>query len=240
MDTIDHYEGIVENRTIVLEREAIALDMLQRIGPSNLSILDAGCGDATFLGFVHQRFPDFALHGCDFAPSRLVQAKIPTLQLTQADLHKGLPYEDAQFDVVYSGEVLEHLWNPDSFVKEIQRVTKPGGHVIMSTPNLLAWYNRVLMLVGVQPLFVEMSTESGAVGAGILKRFKLQDRPVGHVRIFTRDALADLLTLHGFETITIRGAGFERLPGLLGSIDRMVSARASRLASDLVILAKRR
>ena len=49
-----------------------------------------------------------------------------------------LPFEDDFFDVVVSFETIEHIIDYDKFVLEIKRVLKPGGQLILSTPNRLA------------------------------------------------------------------------------------------------------
>lgn len=56
-----------------------------------------------------------------------------------------MPFADASFDVVISEEVLEHIKNQKQVIKEIYRVLKPGGIVILTTPN--KWIYRTLMFV---------------------------------------------------------------------------------------------
>ena len=46
-----------------------------------------------------------------------------------------LPLADAVADVVVSLQVIEHIWNPDGYVRELARVCRPGGTVVLSTPN---------------------------------------------------------------------------------------------------------
>jgi SAM-dependent methyltransferase len=242
MDLVDHYAGIRENRREPYAREAMALSRIEAHlrggsaadGPAR--ILDAGCGDGTFLGFLETRLAAASLSGVDFSQDRLESRDPARATLRQADLNLGLPYEDGAFDIVYSGEVLEHLLDPDTFLRHVRRVLQEGGLFVLSTPNLFAWYNRALMLCGIQPLFVEMSNVSGSIGVGPLKRFKLQERPVGHIRIFHPQALRDLLELHGFRVLTIEGTSFERFPGLLRRVDSLV-AKVPSLASDLLVCA---
>lgn len=59
------------------------------------------------------------------------------------------PYQDNEFDVVLLCEVIEHLTLDPAFVlAEAHRVLKPGGCMIVTTPNLVRWENLYLMLVG--------------------------------------------------------------------------------------------
>ncbi|NEE21973.1 class I SAM-dependent methyltransferase, partial [Streptomyces sp. SID7499] len=70
--------------------------------------------------------------------------------------HGGLPLADGCADAVLFSEILEHLVDPDQALDELRRVLRPGGHLMLSTPNLAAWYNRALLLAGVQPVFSEV------------------------------------------------------------------------------------
>lgn len=54
-----------------------------------------------------------------------------------ADLNQPLPYEDHSFDYVVCAEGLEHIENLHHVLREFQRILKPGGFVVVSTPNPL-------------------------------------------------------------------------------------------------------
>jgi SAM-dependent methyltransferase len=47
---------------------------------------------------------------------------------------RHLPFADASFDVVFSSQVLEHVFTPDAFLVEVGRVLRPGGHFLLTTP----------------------------------------------------------------------------------------------------------
>ncbi len=53
-----------------------------------------------------------------------------------------------KFDVIFLGEVFEHLVGPGYIMKNLEKFLKPGGHMIITTPNLANIYNRVLLLAG--------------------------------------------------------------------------------------------
>ncbi len=80
--------------------------------------------------------------------------------------HGGLPLADGCADAVLFSEILEHLVDPDQALDELRRVLRPGGHLMLSTPNLAAWYNRALLLAGVQPVFSEVSLR-GSTGVPV-------------------------------------------------------------------------
>jgi SAM-dependent methyltransferase len=134
--------------------------------------------------------------------------------------------------------VIEHLVNPDLLLTEAARVLRPGGHVVITTPNLHAWFNRLIFPLGIQPVFHETSTRSTQVGAGALGRIKADVRPVGHLRLFNRTALVDLLRLSGFDPLRVRGARYHGVPRVARWVDRLALARPP-LASILVVVARK-
>lgn len=62
------------------------------------------------------------------------------LVLTDANL--PLPFKEGEFDMLVSIEGIEHLENPSAFVRECARIVKPGGMVILSTPNVDSYRSR--------------------------------------------------------------------------------------------------
>ncbi len=153
-------------------------------------------------------------------------------------MNKGIDYEDEFFDIVYAGEVFEHLYNPDFFLQEASRVLKKGGFIILSTPNLSAWFNRIIFPLGIYPVFMEASTESRMVGAGPLKSLKAGSMPVGHIRIFNVQALKDIFKLNKFKVVELKGAVFDSyFPKPFLFIDRIFTLFPT-LSSDLIIVGK--
>jgi len=61
---------------------------------------------------------------------------------TKADLNQSIPLPDNTYDAVVAIEVLEHLENHFRFLSELLRVTKPGGMLILTTPNVLSISSR--------------------------------------------------------------------------------------------------
>ena len=98
-----------------------------------MSVLDCGCGPGPLtLGFAEIVAPGWVV-GIDIEPSMIDQANalaadsdMENLEFQVADIY-DLPFEDGEFDVVFSSAVTEHLSDPIRALREILRVTKPGG-----------------------------------------------------------------------------------------------------------------
>jgi len=97
-------------------------------------LLDVGCGwEAKLLKSV-EPYVGSAV-GIDFKAPVLATAKLTTISATLTDT---LPFPDAAFDVVTLLAVLEHLSHPDAMVREIARVLKPDGQVVLTVPSFAA------------------------------------------------------------------------------------------------------
>jgi 2-polyprenyl-3-methyl-5-hydroxy-6-metoxy-1,4-benzoquinol methylase len=62
------------------------------------------------------------------------------------DLNLQLPLDDASADAVLALEIMEHLENPKFFLREISRVLRPGGTLVLSTPNIVNLRSRFRFL----------------------------------------------------------------------------------------------
>ncbi len=136
---------------------------------------------------------------------------------------RGLPLADACADIVIMSELIEHLVDTDSAAEEVRRILRPGGVLLLSTPNLAAWFNRGLVGLGVQPVFSEVSLR------GIYGRPGQQ--VVGHLRLFTRRALVEFLTARGFACERVCGAPYHDVPRPLRPLDRALCHWPSAAAS---------
>ena len=104
-------------------------------------ILDAAAGHGA-LSCKLQKM-GFQVYPLDIKPSQF-QCRIITCQA--ADLNIQIPFADAFFDGVISVETIEHLENPWHFIREIKRVLKPQGFVIITTPNITSIFSRIYFL----------------------------------------------------------------------------------------------
>jgi len=196
-------------------------------------ILDIGCGDGSFIIKFKKHCETF---GVDISWNAIKLAKEVGINAYHVDVSsEKLPFQDEYFDIIYMGDVIEHLTNPDFAINEVARVIKTNGFLVLSTPNLASWLNRLLLLQGMQPLFSEVSTA---------KTFGRGPRsydffPVGHLRLFTYKALKEFLTYYHFNIVKVKGANYEGLPKILANIDKIFSKIPS-LSSTFIIIARKK
>ena len=169
--------------------------------------------------------------GLDWSRTALDRARRRGVPVARAAIDgPGLPLASGTVDVVIMSELIEHLVDTDAALAEARRVLAPGGRLLLSTPNLAAWYNRVLLAFGVQPLFTEVSLRAiyGRPGHEV----------VGHLRVFTRRALAEILAAAGFVDIGITGAPYHDVPAPFRPLDRLL-CRVPSFSSILLACARR-
>lgn len=178
------------------------------------TILDIGCGDGFATGVAAQRNPGHRFAGLDWSAISLTAARRRGIAALRAGLDAPrLPIRPGSVDVVVMSEVIEHLVDTDSAIEAAHRVLKPGGSLLLSTPNLAAWYNRGLLAVGIQPVFSEVSLRSvfGRPGSQV----------AGHLHMFTRRALVEFLAAYGFSCVKVAGARYHDVPAALRPLDRL-------------------
>lgn len=116
-------------------REKLLLWALGRHFANATSLLDVGCGRGSMLAAVRRAFPAMSLAGGELldAGLRFARRRVPDVQLYQMDA-RALPFE-REFDVVTSCDVLEHLDDDGAVVRELYRIAKPGGGLIVTVPQ---------------------------------------------------------------------------------------------------------
>ncbi len=196
-------------------------------------VLDIGCGDGGLTIEYAKRCSDIL--GIELAPEacRIAHASgLNVLRATLEGIH--LPLADSSLDLVVAGEIIEHMTDTDHLLDEITRVLKPGGHCIITTPNLGSWYNKLLLVAGYQPYHTDVSLRHQV---GKLKNVATGGS--GHFNVFTLRALRELVTLHGLLPIEVRGSLAEvDLPLPFRVADRAMSVFPD-FASYLVLLSRK-
>lgn len=102
--------------------------------PSGGRVLDAGCGRSLFTE-IRPDWPfTIVAADVDHALLRSRRAQFPDVRWVVADAHP-LPFRNAAFDALFAGELVEHLPDPRPGLAEFHRVLRPGGTLILTTPN---------------------------------------------------------------------------------------------------------
>jgi 2-polyprenyl-3-methyl-5-hydroxy-6-metoxy-1,4-benzoquinol methylase len=178
--------------------------LLKRVGPGE-RVLDVGCSEGRFAAeLVHA---GAEVVGIDVAAEPLRRARVrhPELDLRKVEAEGAWPLTDASFDVVWAGEVIEHVADTAGWLSEVRRVLRSGGSLLLSTPN----HGRLRML--------RWALAPRAFGIHFNPR-------ADHLRFYTRRTLTELLEDFGFHEVEVRSAG-----GPLGARRQLlVSARRSR------------
>ncbi len=143
-------------------------------------VLDYGCGDGTFAA-------DLVAAGCmvtmaDVAQEALrrARARAPDAQAVQLSEGAPLPFPEDAFDVVWAGEVLEHVADVVGLLAELRRVLRWGGRLLVTTP----WHGRVVVATD--------------------RHF---DPRADHLRFFSARTLRAVLADAGFANVEVRRAG---------------------------------
>lgn len=96
--------------------------------------LDVGCGVGQVLQRIHQA--GYAAQGIDVCEPAILEGRAKGLPCQLYD-GKTIPYPDNTFASVGALNVLEHVDQPEAFIEEVVRVARPGGKVVISSPNFL-------------------------------------------------------------------------------------------------------
>jgi ubiquinone/menaquinone biosynthesis C-methylase UbiE len=119
-------------------------------GRSFKTLLDVGCGNGIFLSMVLNKF-DVEVSGIDISPGMIEKSK--ELLDSRADLKVGdsehLPWNDGSFDVVTCSASFHHYPNPELVLKEMRRVLRPDGILMIADPftsnELLRFFANILI-----------------------------------------------------------------------------------------------
>lgn len=153
--------------------------------------------------------------GVDINPRQLEGVKT-----VEADLNEGYPdFDGMKFDVIFAGEVMEHLFDDVKFVRESKNLLKPGGLFIITVPNLVFSANRLLMLFGKTPLFSYAPF---------------------HYHIYTKKTLRELLKREEFEILALISSHtlFSTRINKIGRIFEILGDWLPSFGAHLIVCAK--
>lgn len=146
--THGHHESVLRSHTWRTAANSAAY-LLASLEP-DMNVLDIGCGPGTITADLASLVPEGHVTGVDHAPGILEQARataaergLDNVDFAVADVH-ALDYPDDTFHVVHAHQVLQHVGDPVPALREMYRVTRPGGLVAARDSDYpaMAWYPR--------------------------------------------------------------------------------------------------
>jgi SAM-dependent methyltransferase len=123
--------------------------------PPDARILDLGCGT----GWLADSFESYV--GVDASPEAVEAARRLGRDVRVGTLDEPLPFDEGAFDGVILKDVLEHVPDPVSVVREARRLLRPGGRTFASSPDAQRWvwddytHRRPFTRVGYRDLFAD-------------------------------------------------------------------------------------
>jgi SAM-dependent methyltransferase len=114
-----------------------------------LRALDVGCGVGEFMHVL--RGMGFEVEGIDGSEGQMQAVFSMGFKGKVSDLECQLPYPDESFTLVTCLEVIEHIAQTENLLKGIHRVLRPGGYLLLGTPNFSFLNNRLHYLFGAPP-----------------------------------------------------------------------------------------
>jgi SAM-dependent methyltransferase len=150
-------------------------------------VLDVGCGEGHFAAVLSRHGADPVAVDVAEEPLRRARQREPQLDFRLVDPQGPLPLEDSSFDLIWAGEVIEHVADTAGWLSELRRVLRSGGLLVITTPD-----------------------------HGLLRRLSLLrlsvfeqhfDPRSDHLRFYGRRVLVALLEDFGFEGVEVSRGG---------------------------------
>jgi 2-polyprenyl-3-methyl-5-hydroxy-6-metoxy-1,4-benzoquinol methylase len=160
--------------------------MLANINPQR--VFDLGCGNGSTAAHLAKAYE---VVGVDASTSGIAQARqaYPGIRFDVASAYDDLASTYGQFDAVVSLEVVEHLYDPRLYARNMLNLVRPGGSIVVSTPYHGYLKNLALAATG------KLDRHFTALWDG------------GHIKFFSIETLSQLLVESGFVDLKFEMAG---------------------------------
>ncbi len=186
--------------------------------PGGGRLLDVGCGTGNLWAYVAAQF--HAYTGADVVRHEAFPAG---LSFCAVDLDaQRIPLDDGVADVVAAVETIEHLENPRAFLRELVRLSRPGGWVVVTTPNQLSLLSKLTLV---------LKNQFNAFQDGCYP---------AHLTALLEVDLRRMAAECGLTDIAIRYSRRGRMPGAPWAYPRLLSRWCPRAFSDNVVLVGRK
>lgn len=195
-------------------RGQVRHDLLSLITADAKSVLEFGCGEAP-LGEALKQRQKCRVVGIELDPHAAAIAQKRIDAVYRGDVREIVSILDERFDWIIGGDIVEHLDEPWSFLAELRRLATPGGHLLLSLPNL----------------------SNASIVADLLHgRFDyvyMGLTCVGHLRFFTRRTIEEMLTIAGWTVERIAPQDSASTPAREGLLTQLRAASIPFSEEDL-------
>ena len=187
---IDFYENRYEQGYMdewPVEKKQRVFEILRSLPlPETGEALDYGCGNGVFTDLLRQALPKWKIYGSDISQNAINNAKLRFPECTFFVSDNDLK-SDLKFDFLFSHHVLEHVFDIEKAMSEINDYLKPQSHIMHILPcgNSDSFEYQLCQL------------RADGFNPDMENRFFFEDE--GHVRRLTTQRISELVKVHGFE-----------------------------------------
>lgn len=190
-------------------------DLLDKIAPDAKSILEFGCGEAP-LGAALKARQKCRVVGIEIDPKAAAVARKRIDDVYCGDAREIVALIKEKFDWIIGGDIVEHLDEPWSFLCDLRKVCAPGGHLLLSIPNV---------------------ANAAVVSDLIRGRFDyvyMGLTCVGHLRFFTKRTIEEMLSIAGWTVVEITPQETVVTRGREELLAALATARMPHSKEDLI------
>jgi SAM-dependent methyltransferase len=154
--------------------------------PPAAPVIEVGCGDGSFTMDL-ARYSS-RVTGIDISAGQIEEniRRFPGIRFLQHDVAEPFPFADGEFEVVWCSEVLEHLFDPAFALREMHRILRPGGRLLVTVPYHGGLKNVLIALFKWDIHFAPHNP---------------------HIRFYTERTLAGIVREAGFESLRLKTCG---------------------------------
>lgn len=201
------------NRVITLLERHTSID--------GCKLLDIGCHQGQFIELLLKKFNVPAVGIDQWSPELKGGGNWRYLR---RDLANGIDLEE-RFDIVSALEVIEHVIDTDVFLRDCNRLLKDDGYLVLTTPNINSFRNRLRVPFGRYPFGLEYRNQ------------------IHHVRLYNVACLRSHLKEHGFHVVEVSGVNVIPARYLhsktLRTLSEVFSARIPTLCGNIIVIARK-
>lgn len=188
----------------------------------NFKIIDIGGNTGVISELVQDKGYDIVV--ADISGLALKKAKARGIKTLKLDFNENFSSIDKKYDVIIAGEIIEHILDVKKFLDECNNILEEDGYLILSTPNLANFKDRIRFLFGKMPRQINPFHEY----------LKL------HIRQFSYSSLKEALNYSNFELLKFKSnyvaLGSDSRPCFI----RFLAVLFPKLGSSLIVLAQKK